>query len=241
MTPSADVPSRRAILSVHDVMPETLDRVDRIATLAEQSGCPRPTLLVVPGKDWTARDLDWIRRKSDAGFRLAGHGWIHRGPPARGLYHRVHGAVISSDQAEHLSRSRDESRAIVEKCYGWFRGARLPAPDLYVPPAWALGELTLADLRTLPFRHYETLAGFIDAATGVRQNVPLVGFEASGAVSAFGVRLSNSFNLALGRALDRPVRVCLHPSDLDLRLRASVFGMLRRRWDWIPDAASLFG
>ena len=65
------------LISIHDVMPETRERVtdilERIAWLPPAA----VTLLVVPGKDWRAADLDWLRDLSERGYPLAGHGWRH--------------------------------------------------------------------------------------------------------------------------------------------------------------------
>jgi predicted deacetylase len=171
---------------------------------------------------------------------MAGHGWVHEAPPPGGIAHVVHGAVISANQAEHLSRSREEVRSIVLRCHEWFSRNGLPLPDTYVPPAWALGGLTWSDLEALPFRHYETLTGFIDAGTRRRIRVPLVGFEAASVLSAWTLGVSNRLNVTLARMLDRPVRVCLHPSDLELRLARSLCEMLERPWSWVEDAGSLF-
>lgn len=230
----------RGLVSIHDVMPETLGRVDRLADYVQHAGGPRPTLLVVPGKPWDETGIDWLRAKAAAGFPMAGHGWAHEAPPPGGVFHVVHGAVISANQAEHLSRSREEVRSIVLRCHEWFARNRLPPPDTYVPPAWALGALTRDDLEALPFRRYETLTGFIDAGTGRRIRVPLVGFEAANRRVAWELGASNRLNLALARMLDRPVRVCLHPADLELRLAKSLVAVLERPWSWVEEAGSLF-
>ena len=55
-----------ALVSIHDVMPETRTRVT--AMLARlKLPAQAVTLLVVPGKDWQADDLDWLRGLQEAG------------------------------------------------------------------------------------------------------------------------------------------------------------------------------
>jgi hypothetical protein len=213
-------------------MPSTLDRVDEILALLAGAGAPPPTLLVVAGKDWNSEGIDWLRGRVEAGPPLAGHGWTHQAAWPRSLYHRLHAALISGDQGEHLSRSPDELRAVVRQCHAWFGNVDLPSPRLYVPPAWELGALTQVDLRTLPFPRYETLTGFIDAATGRRTTVPLVGFEAPTALTSLALRTSNSLNLLLARAWRGSIRVALHPRDLELRLRDRVRGLIAQPWAW---------
>ena len=72
--------SLAALVSIHDVMPETRTQVT--AMLARlRLPCEAVTLLVVPGKDWQEGDLDWLRSLQNAGHPLAGHGWSHRCQP----------------------------------------------------------------------------------------------------------------------------------------------------------------
>lgn len=234
MTPSA-------LLSVHDVTPRNHPRVRRILELLSGAGAPPATLLIVPGREWSDDHLRRLREWEDTGHRLAGHGWSHAAPSPATLRHRLHAALISRDRAEHLSRSRDEARAIVRRCHTWFRRNGLAAPELYVPPAWALGALTRNDLEELPFRWYETLTGFLDAATGRRLRLPLVGFEADTAFRAFALRATNALNLGLARALDRAVRIAIHPDDLELRLAGRLRRAIQRPWRWVESVDELVG
>ncbi len=221
-----------AVVSIHDVGPRTLPHVLGLVRLLADAGAPPATLLVVPGRDWPADALDTVRTLVRDGHHLAGHGWSHRAPEPASLGHRIHGLVLSRDQAEHLSRPREELVEIVERCHAWFGERGLPVPDLYVPPAWALGSLTPTDLTELPFRWYETLTGFLDARTGRRRTLPLVGFEADTALRKWALRASNAGNLALARAWGRPVRISLHPRDPELLLARDLERLLGRRWNF---------
>jgi predicted deacetylase len=220
-----------AIVSVHDVMPSTLPRVQRILELLEEFGVPPATLLVVPGRDWTAEGLEALRGFASRGHTLAGHGWIHRSSPdKRDLYHRLHGLLISRNVAEHLSRPARDLMDLVQECYNWFPGVDLPAPKLYVPPAWALGSLRAVHLRSLPFRWYEVLRGYIDAETGRAHWLPLTGFEADTGFRRVSLKLWNGLNVALARTMGRPVRISIHPDDLDLLLGDDLRRILRNSW-----------
>lgn len=219
-----------AHVSVHDVTPDDLHRIRELVGLVEEAGLPPPLLLVVPGRDWDPASLDALRRLVGRGCPLAGHGWSHRAPPPTSLAHRIHGALLSRDRAEHLSRSRSELRERVRRCHAWFGEHDLEVGPVYVPPAWALGALTREDLATLPFRYYETLSGFHDSDTGRRLRLPLVGFEADTRVRRWALRPINAANLALGRLLGRTVRIGFHPRDLELLLARSARAVLRRPW-----------
>lgn len=206
-----------AIVSIHDVMPTTLDGVCALAELIPNRYRPKVPLLVVPGMEWTTRDIDQLKQLSDSGFTLAGHGWQHLTPTIRGVYHRLHSLLISRQAAEHLSFSRTDLFAILEDNSQWFALHQLPTPNFYIPPAWALGALTRDDLKILPFRYYEDILGIFDSETGEYRRLPLMGFEADTVFRQHFLSFWNLFNEKISSSA-RPVRVALHPQDLNYRL-----------------------
>ena len=215
-----------ALVSIHDVMPETRTRVT--AMLARlKLPAQAVTLLVVPGKGWQADDLDWLRALQEAGHPLAGHGWSHRCQPPMTLYHRLHSALLSRDVAEHLSFSGDSIQRLVWDCYRWFiRNGLTPSP-LYVPPAWALGALTPAQLAGLPFRYVETLSGVHDTQKRTFTRLPLAGFEADTAFRAWTLRFFNAINISQSRRSGTPIRIGLHPDDFELRLAGEITPLIK--------------
>lgn len=222
--------ARPAVVSVHDVTPEKLEAVGRVLDLLESGKIAPVTLLVVPGLRWDTPGIGRLREFVRRGYLLAGHGWEHRAPPPVSFCHRLHAALISRDQAEHLSRTRADVRDRVRRCHEWFERAGLPRPELYVPPAWALGALTRSDLARLPFRWYEVLAGFLDAQSSRLTAVPVVGFEADTAGRQAALGAANRLNLGLGRCSGRPVRIAIHPGDLELRLAPALRSVLGGEW-----------
>lgn len=215
-----------ALVSVHDVTPAALPQVRELLEFV-RSHVPAPavTLLVVPGMGWADDELDQLRRWQADGYRFAGHGWTHRIERFGGTFHRLHGALLSRREAEHLQHSCQELEELVRRCHGWFAQTGLDAPTLYVPPAWAMGALPARHLATLPFRLYEDLLGVIDAATGDRLRLPLTGYLADTPLRAAFLRVSNAFNLALRAG---PVRIGIHPPDLSLPLAPSLRRHLER-------------
>ena len=206
----------RAEISIHDVMPETLQQVaEQLAMISRH--CPGPVLLlVVPGKAWAEGDLDCLRTWVDAGHELVGHGWSHRADRISGLRHRLHSLLVSRDCAEHLALGPDEIVTLMTRCRQWFIDHDLPAPDRYVPPAWALGPVAVETLRATGFKRVETLSGWLDLSSGVFQRSALIGFEAASAWQVPVLKLSNAFNRILARNL--PLRIALHPNDHRLPL-----------------------
>lgn len=222
--------ARTAVVSVHDVTPAKLGDVGRILELLESGNVAPVTLLVVPGLRWDPPGIGRLRELVRRGYLLAGHGWEHRAPPPASLRHRLHAGLISRDQAEHLSRTRADVRDRVRRCHDWFGRAGLPPPQLYVPPAWALGALTRSDLARLPFRWYEVLAGFVDARSSRLTAAPVVGFEADTAGRQVALGAANRVNLCIGRCSGRPVRIAIHPGDLGLRLAPALRSVLGGGW-----------
>jgi hypothetical protein len=168
----------RALVSVHDVMPETLVRVQHLLDLCAVINPGPVTLLVVPGRAWDASGIKRLHAWQAQGHRLAGHGWVHRVERFGGLGHRLHGLLISRRVAEHLALDADGIARLIRRCHSWFADQGLGPPDLYVPPAWALGSIPPRNLARLPFTRYEVLSGVRDAATTRLRPLPLLGYEA---------------------------------------------------------------
>ena len=213
------------LISIHDVMPHTLDNVYRLFDLVTDESMPPVTLLVVPDTGWTGRQLDRLRELVEAGAELAGHGWRHEVASIRGIRHRVHSALISRNVAEHLALDRDACMQLMRNCHQWFGEHDLPPPDLYVPPAWAMGRPTLNDLEQLPFRRFEIFGGVYVAGSGFTP-LPMVGFEADTWLREVACRAWNRYNVYLARRADI-LRIGIHPSDLELRLADAVESMLQ--------------
>lgn len=215
------------MVSVHDVMPETLPDVLEILKRLDRLDVPPPTLLIVPGKPWCADDLKTLVSLQHAGHELAGHGWSHTVNGVSTVFHRLHSGLISRRAAEHLSQDSRAILALITRCHQWFVNAGLRAPTLYVPPAWAMGRVSRARLRSLPFARYEYTGGIYDARTDRFHRLPLAGFEADSQARARPLRMWNTANLALARATRRPLRIAIHPYDLRLPLADDIERMLK--------------
>lgn len=218
----------KLLVSIHDVMPATLGRVETIFDQLTRAGLLPATLLVVPGRGWRAAELDRLRALVDYGARLAGHGWCHEARHIRGLKHRLHSLLISRHAAEHLSLSRFGILRLMLRNYRWFGQHDLPAPALYVPPAWAMGPVPHRLLARLPFAFHETLTGVYSTAAGRMHWLPLAGFEADTVLRAAFVRPFNSVNAMGSRAGNRPLRLGIHPFDFELKLAASLDQWIER-------------
>lgn len=228
-----DLPKLPVFISIHDVMPTTLTRVGHIAELLDSARLGPATLLVVPGAGWNRNDLATLRQLERRGYALAGHGWVHRVEAYHGLYHRLHGRLLSRNVAEHLALNTNGIEALITKSYSWFTDHDLGNPELYVPPAWAMGGLSRQRLRILPYRFYESFSGIYDSTEDQFHRLPLLGYEADTWWRAFSVRSWNSLNRTWAR-WKSPVRLAIHPGDLELRLANDLKRQLHRSLQPLP-------
>lgn len=217
----------RAIWSIHDVSPATIDAAAAIAARLTAAGIGPFCVLIVPAGVWTDAALAQLRAWAAAGHLIAPHGWTHLAPRPDGLYHRLHSFLLSRNAAEHLGRGKGEVREIVENGRAWFEAAGLPPPTFYVPPAWAMGALPLPEMRGYGFERVETLCGIWDAKRGRTRLLPLAGFEADTRFRAVALRVLNAANEGLARLSQRPLRIAIHPSDSKLLLSRDLARWIR--------------
>ncbi len=214
-----------ALVSIHDVMPETLADVRALLARLERRRIAPVMLLVVPGRDWSDAAIRELRAWQDDGHQLAGHGWHHHVTRLRGLRQRLHGALLSRHCAEHLPLAAADIRRLMRRNHAWFAEHDLRPPLLYVPPAWALGALPPRELAGLPFPLVETLGGVHDVRRGRFHRLPVIGFEADTRLRAFALRLANGAARMLVRQTGL-LRVAIHPADARLHLARDLDGWL---------------
>lgn len=218
----------KSLISIHDVMPETMDETARILDMLRKLNVRSCQLLVVPGKEWQEKDLTALKAWQDEGWELVGHGWVHEARHIKGLYHRLHSLFVSRNVAEHLALAEEESVALMVRNHAWFAERGLTPPGLYVPPAWALGRLSAKARAGLPFRQIETLKGALDCASGRWQRQYLTGFEADTRLRAVLLRLFNRWNEKMAVWRGKPLRVAIHPHDLSYHLAEDIPALIAR-------------
>ncbi|MDX1625479.1 MAG: polysaccharide deacetylase family protein [Wenzhouxiangellaceae bacterium] len=218
----------KLLVSIHDVMADTLDRVRDIVERLHDAGLAPVTLLVCPGTGWDAESLQRLRELVAIGCEPAGHGWTHEARDIRGWRHRLHSALISRNAAEHLALTAEQIEGLMLRCHAWFEDHGLPAPTLYVPPAWAMGPVPRGVLERLPYERYETLAGVYEATTDRFHRLPMAGYETDTVFRAVTVRAFNALNFAWARATSKPLRLGIHPNDFSLKLAGDLERVIER-------------
>jgi predicted deacetylase len=211
-----------AVISIHDVCPERLSAVQQILAMLEKQHVPPATLLIIPGKEWDKAGIATLRTLGERGHPLAGHGWHHHAERMRNLWGRLYSRVLSRNVAEHLALDQGACSDLVARSYKWFEQNDLPAPQIYVPPAWAKGPLGNRQLEALPYRYYEDLWGVYDVVTRCFHRLPVAGFEADSGFRRHFLGSWNRLQRWLAEHLHRPLRIAIHPDDLSLGLKTQL-------------------
>ena len=210
----------KALVSIHDVMPETLEKVAKLIQWLKAKKVPPCTLLVVPGRNWEASQIEQLRELLEQGYPLAAHGWLHTTNPKR-LFHKLHSFILSRDVAEHLDLESDAIIELMNRSHSWFLENNLGTPSLYVPPAWALGFVKQTDLNHTPFHQVETTRGVFKLEKGKAPKfkiLPVTGYEADTSLRKAFLSLWNYLQESHARFHEDPLRISIHPNDLDLRV-----------------------
>lgn len=213
-------------------MPETMDRVEAILLWLEKMGVPPVTLLVVPGKDWSPKQIERLKELEAAGHQLAAHGWLHNTQP-RKIYHRLHAALISRNVAEHLDLDSAGVLELIKRSGQWFVQHGMAHPEFYVPPAWALGPINKVDFAQAPYQMIETTSGLRFPESGHCIKLPLTGFEADTWLREGFLRTWNRLQFSRSKQQDKPLRISIHPDDLQLRVADQMEWLLKQHWKFI--------
>lgn len=220
----------KALVSLHDIMPETLDSIEEIIQWLERMGIPPFSLLIVPGKAWSPKAIDRLRKFAERGYPIVPHGWHHHTRPRR-LFHRIHSALISKEVAEHLDLDSEGILKLLIRSKEWFIDHSIPVSQLYVPPAWALGFIRSRTLIRAPFQQIEVTRGVLhlEPAGTVRfEKLPLAGYEADSPFRAQFLRRWNAYQEAQARKNQQPLRISIHPNDRTLPLAGQLEAQLKR-------------
>jgi predicted deacetylase len=216
------------IISVHDVMPETLENVENILkTVLAGENKSNILLLIVPGLEWSQNQIQRLHALQGQGYEFAGHGWVHCIDGIKTTHHQFHSRLLSRNAAEHLSKSEDQIVSLLKNNYNWFKDHDFKLPNVYVPPAWAMGRIKRSSLKRLPFNCYEYTSGLFDVREGKFHRLPLVGFEADTRARAWFLRIWNRLNYWYSKD-NKPLRVSIHPFDLNYRLAGQLTRILNQ-------------
>ena len=213
------------LVSLHDVAPGSFAQSRRWLTEVERYGM-RATLLVIPGAwrgaQMRARDdfERWLHDSEAAGHEIALHGWEHVAvddPSAPGsFFERTRSAVRARGCAEFAGLGPVEARRRLELGRAVLHDAGFQ-PRGFIPPGWLARESTNAVLADLGFEYTATQWSVIDLLHGARHSIPSTSQRPNSPVTGAAARVNLRLT-ARWLATGRPLRMALHPDDLNDRL-----------------------
>jgi len=225
------------VVSVHDVGPPTASATRNWARLMAPLGVPL-TFLVVPGP-WRGAafgdpgddgsDLaGWLRERQQHGDEISVHGWCHHADLPGGALRRWSGSVVARDAGEFWALDRETAarrtvagRDVLDRHGLAVRGA--------TPPGWLAGAEARRGMADAGLDYLTDHAGLVHLPSGRRWHAPALCHRPAtrrpdrpnGAVLGPLPRAAETVGrhvVASAARLVRagiPVRVALHPADLD--------------------------
>lgn len=231
------------VVSIHDVAPRNLEAVQRLRDHLDRWGADRVTLLTVPhyhGEDFLPRSpqaVRWLKERADGGDEVALHGYYHRERrTVRRPIRRLKSRLLGGRQAEMLSMNDGEQRRVLER-------GKILVEDLlgrevrgFVAPSWLETGGLGRTLSEAGFSWHETSLCLEKLPRGRRLRAPVIAFGSGGRASRLAsVLLTRGLEPVADAAATlglAPVRIALHPGDLDSpAVMRSVEGLVRRLSD----------
>lgn len=231
--PDADsTPTRRLIVSFHDLHPGSRTTGERCLRLLAELGIDRATWLVVPrwygGPPCTddAAFTAWLRELASAGHEIALHGFTHRAETVTGgPLDRLIGRRYTAGEGEFFQITRAEAtRRVHEGLVLLGRRAHLPVYG-FTPPAWLLSPDGRAALRDAGL-YYTTRWGAVELLRDAsRLAAPTLVYSCR---SGWRRLLSCAWVRVWHQIHQRApiLRVAIHPGDFD---HAALIASLRRQ------------
>jgi hypothetical protein len=224
----------RVLVTIHDVAPPNLARVERLWAMCARHGAT-PGLLVVPEwhGEWPierdVRCVDWVRARAADGAEVFLHGERHDevGSP-RGLSDSLRAFGRTDGEGEFLTLGYDAARARIDRGLARLRALAL-RPIGFVPPAWLARSDAHRAARDAGLAVSEDDGAIYLHRAARTITSPVVRWSSRGAIRAWGSVAQARLRWTLQRG-NAAVRIALHPSDLDHRATAASVDRALGQW-----------
>jgi len=214
----------QALVSLHDVTPAHLDRLDRAEALFREAGVAHVAYFLVPDfhrahsiaadtafKAWCARprpySIEWVL-----------HGYYHledaKASQSRRLSAEIARQTMTAGEGEFLALSACEQRERLIRGREAFESIVGVAPRVFVAPAWLFQKTLPPLLAELGFRYTEDHLAVRDVQAGASRRCPAVTWATRSTIRRVGSRVVCPIAYEIARRLG-PLRIAVHPLDLD--------------------------
>jgi len=214
----------QALVSLHDVTPAHLDRLERAETLLRETGVPHVAYFLVPDFHRThpiagdASFMAWCRRPRPYSIEWVLHGYYHLEDPTTSASSRWSAAIarrtMTAGEGEFLALRTNEQRERLIRGRDAVESIAGVAPRVFVAPAWLFDETLPRLLGELGFCYTEDHLAVMDVQSGDRRRCPAVTGATRSTIRRVSSRVVCPIAYAIARRLG-PVRIAIHPFDLD--------------------------
>jgi predicted deacetylase len=218
------------VVSVHDVAPATRRACERWIDELEGRGVPA-SMLAVPGP-WRAPAMSddrwfgiWLRACRDRGHEIGQHGWDHSGSGRGSRRRRAVGRVVARGCAEFWTLDEAEAARRLALGLAQLRSVGVE-PAGFTPPGWLASAGSLRSVKALGYRYTTSHLAVTDLSSGARHRAVALSHRTGGSLERPGSALmARTARLLAGQG--RPVRIALHPDDVDRpRLRSAALAAI---------------
>jgi predicted deacetylase len=230
------------LLSLHDVTPRHLERLQRAESLFCEIGVRHVTYLLVPryhGRWDVERDLafqEWCHHPRPFTVDWCLHGFYHRElqkPESHSLSDSLKRRFLTAGEGEFLALAAPDAQRLVVRGKRAFRSCLGFAPGGFVAPAWLFTNALIAVLREQGFLWTEDHRRIHDLRNSDVIPAPVITWSARSWLRRIGsIRVAS---VLARRWCDTPIlRVAVHPLDFDhpelvSSLREVISGGLKAR------------
>jgi len=214
----------QTLVSLHDVTPAHLDRLERAEALLCDAGVTEVAYLLVPDFHRTHAIADdrsfkaWCRRPRSYSIEWVLHGYYHLEDDGTSASSRLSASIarrtMTAGEGEFLALSVREQRERLIRGREAFESIVGVAPRVFVAPAWLFNKTLPALLAELGFRYTEDHLTVMDVQGGISRRCPAVTWATRSTIRRVGSRVVCPIAYALARRLGA-LRIAIHPFDLD--------------------------
>jgi uncharacterized protein len=218
-------PSKSLVVSLHDVAPSTLPKVEKQIAQLQRIGVSRTSLLVVPSyhSDRDIRDdpefCSRVRGLQGAGHEVVLHGFQHLimeptsvGDSRRWFYENLY----TSREAEFLSLGSQAAEVRLRRGLEVFRdagfGEKTPG---FIAPAWLMNADVERSLKNMAFQYTNTIEEMVHLPSSARHPSRSCVWSVRAAWRRGCSRVWNRWLFQSVHSENELLRISLHPCDLD--------------------------
>jgi predicted deacetylase len=155
----------------------------------------------------------WLRACLGRGHEIAQHGWAHAATGRGSRRRRALGRIVARGCAEFWTLDEAEAARRLELGRAQLRAVGIE-PAGFTPPGWLASAGALRSVRVLGYRYTTSHLGVMDLSTGARHRAVALSHRSGGSLERPGSALmARTARLLAGQG--RPVRIALHPEDLE--------------------------